>query len=168
MTKDKKKVYAMYLGMRSIVSEQGITAGHAEIGVVEIRENGDIRNPETGHVFDDLTFYCQWSEKFGPDPFAFEVYVDAHRADLQRLVPAVKILRKARRVEKSFQVRPLSFGQWAVMMARGLGITKLAKHVGGTGMSFADNEHRTFSLSEAQGVIDAAIADTRKVAEVAA
>lgn len=165
--RDEKKVYALYLGMKSIRPEQGTNSGHAELGVVEITESGQLRNPEMGTAFDDLTFYCQWNEKFGADPFAFEVYVDANRADLHRAETAVKVLRKARKVEKSFPVHPTTFGQWCVLMARGLGVTKLVKCVGGSGMCFADNEHRTFSLTEAQHVIDAAIAESRKVEEVA-
>jgi hypothetical protein len=162
-----KKVYALYLGMKSIrrmgepKPENGFNSGIAEMGVVEINENGQIRNVGVDSMLDSLTFYCQWNEKIGSEPFAFEVYVDAPRADLQRAELALKVLKKARRVEKAFPVHPTTFGQWAVLMARGLGITKLVKLVGGSGMSFDDNDHRTFSLTEAQHIIDSAITDVR-------
>jgi len=164
-TKDKK-VYALYLGMKSIEAERNGNAGHAEFGVVEVGGNGEIRNPETGNQFNDLNFRCQWSERMG-DPFAFALHYSMSFIELADAERMAKLLKKAWRVERKFSVNPTTFGQWCVLMAKGLGITKLVKLVTSNGPSFSDNEHRTFSIKEAQNVIDAAIAESRK-SEVAA
>jgi hypothetical protein len=155
---DKKRTFALYMGMKSIEAERGGNAGH--LGVVEINESGTIRNPETGHAFNDLNFRCQWHEKMG-ETFAWRVDYDTSRVELADAERMAKLLRKAWRVERKFSVNPTTFGQFCVLMAKGLGITKLVKRVGGYGLSFADNEHRTFSIVEAQGVIDSAIAESR-------
>jgi hypothetical protein len=157
----EKQVFALYLGSRAIEPEKNGNAGHAQLGVVEIKENGDIRNPEVGHSFNDLVFRCQWNERMG-EPYAFDVEYDTGMIVLQEAERMVRLLRKARQVEKKFPVHPTTFGQWCALMGRGLGITKLVKKVSGTGLSFSENEHRTFSIGEAQHVIDAAILDVRQ------
>jgi len=163
--KDKEKTYALYLGSKGIEAERNDNAGHAELGVVEVRETGEIRNPETGNQFNDLVFRCQY-ERMG-DPFAFALHYSMSCIELADAERMAKLLKKARRVERKFPVNPTTFGQWCSLMARGLGVTRLVKQVSGCGPSFADNEHRTFSIVEAQHVIDSVIAESRK-SEVAA
>ena len=160
-TKKDKKVYALYFGPKGIEPERNGNAGHAELGVVEITETGAIRNPETGHAFNDLNFRCQWNERMG-DPFAFALHYSMSFIELADAERMAKLLKKAWRVERKFSVNPTTFGQWCVLMAKGLGITKLVKHVSGGGPSFAENQYRTFSIKEAQHVIDSAIAASRK------
>ena len=161
-----KKVYALYFGPKGIEPERNGNAGHAELGVVEITETRAIRNPEIGHPFNDLKFRCQWHVRMG-DPFAFALHYSMSFIELGDAERMAKLLKKAWRVERKFSVNPTTFGQWCVLTAKGLGITKLVKHVSGSGPSFADNEYRTFSIKEAQHVIDAAISESRK-SEVAA
>lgn len=164
-----KKTFALMLGKNSLKREHGIESGHAELTVVEIDvSNGNIRNPELGSEFNDVVLYCQWSDKYGADPFAFSLeYRSVYSIGLGEAKRMAKFLARADRAEKKFAVHPVTFGQFCSLMASGLGIKKLVKYVGGNGPSFNDNEYRTFSLTEAQRVIDAAIAEARKVEEVA-
>jgi hypothetical protein len=167
--KDEKKVtHAIYLGLESIKRDRiDDGSGRAELRIVEVNtETKEIRNGLDSE-FNDLVLYCQWNGKFGAEPFAFTAeYRDAYIVGLSRAKQMVKMLKRVEKVEGKFPVIPTTFGQWCVLLGRGLGLTMLAKQVSGSG-SYSDMEHRFFRMNEAQYIVDTAIDKARKV-EVAA
>ena len=163
MEQDKKH-YALYINAETIRCERDLS-GRALVRIVAVGEDRKIRNA-IDTEFDNLALYCQWTDGLNDGkPFAFTVeYRDVYSVDASRAKRMVKLFRKLERVEKNMVVQPTTFGQFCVLMARGLGLTELVKRVDGQDkyVGMDEGDYRHFSLTEAQYVIDQAIVGVEK------
>jgi len=161
--KEPKPVYGLYLSknaeheVKLETDYDGTARGTMEVSVVKL-ENGKVRNDSHG-PFDDLVFRCTWSEKLDDGrPYAWEVeYRQVYAVDLANAERMLKVLRKLHRAKLPLQ--PATFGQYAVLMARVLGIGKLVQCTEKWGSMYTEMEHRVDDISMAQGVLDRTISE---------
>ena len=157
--------YALYLCGKSIQTErdsEGTPTGRVELPIVEVNQQQQIRNPSET-LFENFMFRCQWHAKIDEfRPFGFEAeYRSVYAIDLAKAERHVKMLRKVSKV--AFPISPNTFGQWASLMAKHLGITLLLRPTTQRGWSYSDNQHQFLPASSIQQGIDNAIADAQQL-----
>lgn len=128
--------------------------GSIVLSVVEIRE-GQIRNG-LDKPHSDLVLRGYFDHRDGTARYygLHTEYATAHCVELKRAEMMVKTLRKVDRAMSKEEVRPVTMGQYATLVARILKVKVLALHVNGSHGSYDDNEYTYFDRREMQMVID--------------
>jgi hypothetical protein len=162
------KTYAILVNRRQVkLSDYGTF----QASIVQVEDNGGLRNPDSDHEFSDLVFSCQWDTTKSDPTYAWAIsYRDIYRVDLHNAERMFKTLRKVSTLGKRFPVEPTTFGQFVALSARALGIKtgrKESRRSAGSS-SYSENSYIELSLSDVQFSIDEIISETRVSKEVQA
>jgi len=161
--KQEKPIYALFLGKNDVTHSNngGDNYARLEIRVVVIEEGHKVRNGCNVPLC-DLHFSCYWNDRDNDhQPYGWTMdYRNLYSVGKARAEEMVQTFRKAAKA-KVFPVRPQTFGQYCVLMARAIGVTKFAQcyEDSPTG-SYSDMDIRISELNaDAQGAIDWAVSE---------
>lgn len=146
--------------------DKSVVSLHDQCGTVAFKfvvigEDGKIRNG-LDQWMGDLTVRCQWNTdrvcETAPHTYAWEIeYRDVYAVDLRRAEIMTKTLKRIAKAEAALPIRPTTFGQWAVLMCKALGIDEIVAAKNAGGWSYSETEHHIGEIAEAQWRIDNAI-----------
>lgn len=172
---NEKEVYGLYLGKGSVESDKPFshdsTPGHARLSVIVFRDPNSINTPGSAirnpsyTPFDHLEFSAWWDgNKSEGKTYGWQVtYRDIYSVDLREAERMTKMLRKASKVKMPIQ--PETFGQFAVLMAKALGIKKFVRNIDPDrwSSSYDEQKHAILDIRDGGRIIDEEIAKVQKM-----
>ena len=137
-----------------------------EYGFVVINEDGGVRNPSDSSIdgdqakFADLHFRCQITPGMAEDKtYAHGLYYrNVYSVELEDAERMTKMLRRIRKAEENFPVRPESFGQYVQLLCHALGVSGAVKATS-EGDWHSEISYATFRPGEIQWLIDTRIGE---------
>lgn len=111
--------------------------------------------------FCGLAFRCQASAGMcDGKPYAYSVeFRDVHSVNLAEAERMAKMLKRIEKIERSFPVRPETFGQFVQLVCHGLKVSRVLKEGIKGGRSHDETEYSNWKPSEIQWLIDSQITE---------
>ena len=169
--KEEKHEVTLYWDGQAIDDHTTRDIGTLSLRFVTVRKNeggfDEVRNPSyENETYSDLELHTQWNTERTETYSATCTYGDSvyyktpYRVGRHEAECMLKMLKRIKQVEAKFPIHPASFGQWVVLLCKGLGIKRLCVVAGNSRGWHNENSHTFHPIAEAQHKIDDAIRDT--------